>query len=49
MVNFLNMLIPFAMILPLGLLVFLIPPPRPGDYDYDDEDDGETLPMFARR
>jgi hypothetical protein len=38
MTDFLNMLIPFVLILPLGLLVFLTPAP-PDDYLADDDPD----------
>jgi hypothetical protein len=38
MSDFLNMLIPFVLILPLGLLVFLSPAP-PDDYLADDDPD----------
>ena len=38
MENLLNMLIPFVLILPLGLFVFLTPPP-PDDYLADDDPD----------
>ena len=38
MENLLNMLIPFVLILPLGLFVFFAPPP-PDDYLSDDDPD----------